>query len=93
VNKIKRRVNIGVITPQRVPSANSAPPGLYESGAVAPALHDLSAHPPRALNAKRRGARNASSALAWTQAFSPELKNLVSHLVITIGLELAGRIG
>ena len=50
-----------------------------ESGAVARALHDLSAHRACALNAKRRGVRNASSALGWIQALSADVKIFVSH--------------
>jgi len=51
-----------------------------ESGAGARALQDLSAPRSRPGNAKRRGVRNASSALAVNQALSPNLRNFVSRL-------------
>ena len=48
-----------------------------ESGAGAHALQDLSAHRSRPVNAKRRGVRNASSALAVKQSLSPNLRGFV----------------
>ena len=53
--------------------------GAAESGAGARALQNLPAYRSRALNAKRRGVRNASSALAMKQAHSTHLKNFVPH--------------
>jgi hypothetical protein len=50
-----------------------------ESGAVARALQDLAEVGRRVVRAKRRGVWNASSALAQTQALSPNLKHFVSH--------------
>jgi len=49
-----------------------------ESGAGAHALQDLSAHRSRPVNAKRRGVRNASSALARKQSL-PLWKNMVAQ--------------
>jgi hypothetical protein len=75
----KRRWRGRTPRPAGIPDARCEREASWESGAGARALQDLPASRTRGGNAKCRGVRNASCALAVKPALSTDLKDFVSH--------------